>query len=176
MATFYTADLHLGHENIIRLCHRPFSSVEEMDETIIANWNSKVKSSDDVYIVGDFSFRSNTENAIACLKRLNGKKHLIVGNHDAENLKNPEFRKQFASINTYLEIRDNGNKVCLFHYPIAEWNGYFRDNVYHVYGHVHDSDTTAGVKLVKSEPRAFNAGVDVNNFYPMTLNDFLNKK
>lgn len=47
---FFTSDLHLGHENCIRLCNRPFSSIEEMDETLIENWNYKVTGKDTVYI------------------------------------------------------------------------------------------------------------------------------
>lgn len=176
MAIFYIGDLHLGHANIINLCYRPFLSVEEMDTTIINNWNSRVKPTDDIYILGDFSFRSNTSKAISYLKRLNGRKHLIEGNHDIDNLKNEEFRRQFVSIDKYLEIYDNGEKVCLFHYPIAEWNGYFKSNVYHVFGHVHNGNSSAGVKFINTEPRAFNAGVDVNDFLPVTLNEMKNKK
>ena len=54
----YTADLHLGHGNIIRLCNRPFYTVDEMNRTIIENWNSCVKPEDDIYIIGDFSYKS----------------------------------------------------------------------------------------------------------------------
>ena len=50
---YFTSDLHLGHNSVIALCHRPFSSTEEMDETLIANWNAKVRGNDKVYIVGD---------------------------------------------------------------------------------------------------------------------------
>lgn len=52
---YYTADLHFGHANIIKLCHRPFASIEEMDEKLIEKWNNKVKNGDTVYIVGDFA-------------------------------------------------------------------------------------------------------------------------
>ena len=55
---FFTSDLHLGHENCIRLCNRPFSSIEEMDETLIENWNYKVTGKDTVYILGDLIYRS----------------------------------------------------------------------------------------------------------------------
>lgn len=55
---FFTSDLHLGHENCIRLCNRPFSSIEEMDETLIENWNHKVTGKDTVYILGDLIYRS----------------------------------------------------------------------------------------------------------------------
>ena len=56
---FFTSDLHLGHENCIRLCNRPFSSIEEMDETLIENWNHKVTGKDTVYIPAK-SRRRNT--------------------------------------------------------------------------------------------------------------------
>ena len=55
---FFTSDLHLGHENCIRLCNRPFSSIEEMDEILIENWNHKVTGKDTVYILGDLIYRS----------------------------------------------------------------------------------------------------------------------
>ena len=60
---WFTADLHLAHKNIINLCNRPFKSVEEMDETIINNWNSVVRENDDVYVVGDFAFRDSFKYA-----------------------------------------------------------------------------------------------------------------
>ena len=81
---FFTSDLHLGHANIIRLCNRPFSNVEEMDETIINNWNSVVTDNDDVYILGDFSYKS--ENPISYLKKLNLPHKVVpVGRLDKES-------------------------------------------------------------------------------------------
>ena len=56
--TYFTADQHFGHFNIIRLCQRPFASLEEMDEVMLAKWNAKVKDSDRVFILGDLFFRA----------------------------------------------------------------------------------------------------------------------
>lgn len=71
---FFTSDLHLGHENCIRLCNRPFSSIEEMDETLIENWNRKITGKDTVYILGDLIYR-NQKPPEEYLRRLRGKKH-----------------------------------------------------------------------------------------------------
>ena len=82
---YYIADTHLGHDNIRRLSRRPFKTIEEMDKTIIDNWNGRISDNDDVYILGDFSYKS--ENTITYLKHLKGKKHLLIGNHDSRLLK-----------------------------------------------------------------------------------------
>ena len=93
---YYIADTHFGHDNIRRLSNRPFDSVEEMDKTIIENWNSKIADSDDVYILGDFSYKS--KDPIEYLKKLNGRKHLIIGNHDNKLLRNQFCKKYFVEM------------------------------------------------------------------------------
>lgn len=105
---YYTSDLHLGHENIIAHCSRPFSDAEEMDRTIITNWNSIIKDNDDVYILGDIAFKLTDHDSIPKIKSLKGRKHLIVGNHDVKNLKDARFRECFVSVDSYLEIKENG--------------------------------------------------------------------
>ena len=163
---YYTADLHIGHENILKLSNRPFSTIEEMNETLVINWNSVVTDSDDVYICGDMFYRS-VEEPKKYLERMKGKKHLIRGNHD-KWLKDESNHKYFEEITYYKEISDMGNRVILFHYPILEWNAYFRGS-YHIFGHIHnntDNDTFIALKRLE---RALNAGVDANNFFPVTL-------
>lgn len=166
---FYTSDLHLGHKNIIKLCNRPFEDIEEMNKTIISNWNKKVGKDDIVYILGDFAYR-NKCRASQYLKQLNGEIHLIKGNHDSW-LKDEEARKCLKSINNYLEIDDNGRKVVLSHYPTLDWNGRYR-GAYHVYAHIHNSvnDTSLYCNLTKN---MFNAGVDVRSFEPVTLDEMI---
>ena len=141
---YYTSDLHLGHANIIRHCNRPFTNADEMDATLIKNWNNKVARSDTVYIVGDFLFRAKRP-AEEYLSELKGKKHLIIGNHD-RYLENRDFdRRQFKWIEHYKELNDNKRKIILSHYPIMCYNGQYRRNgegepkVYMLYGHVHNT-------------------------------------
>ena len=167
---FYTADLHLGHENIISYCNRPFSSVGEMNETIVSYWNAVVRSEDEVYILGDVLFKINSSSPLY-LDRMNGKKHLIIGNHDKRNLKIDRFRALFDSIDNYLEVIDEDRRVILFHYPIVEWDGYYR-GCYHLYGHIHNSDNEAN-RIMRAVPNAFNVGVDLNDFTPQTLTQLI---
>lgn len=131
---FYISDTHFGHSGIIRYDNRPFMTVEEMDETIIQRWNDVVSDADMVYVLGDFSWYKE-EETLKILYRLSGHKVLIKGNHDRIS---PRIARKFMRVCDYLEIKDNGQKVILSHYPMPFWNGQFRNTI-HLYGHVHNS-------------------------------------
>ena len=133
MSNFYISDMHFGHKNCIAFDNRPFTSVEEMDDAMIANWNNAVSSGDTVYILGDMCWGKQSR-AIEILQQLNGDKVLIKGNHD--KLTNVDYAKQFIKVADYLEIEDAGKHIVLCHYPIT----CFRNQYYgwaHFYGHVH---------------------------------------
>lgn len=165
---YYISDLHLFHNNILTLpnTNRPFASIEEMHEKIKHEWIKKVTYQDKVYILGDVGMYHETEIA-NFLEKLPGKKFLVTGNHDIFNVRNKEFCKAFEWIRPYAEIRDNGRKVVLFHYPIQEWNGFFR-NAYHVHGHVH-------AEAIEQIPGRYNACCDVNDFTPQSLDELITK-
>lgn len=91
---YYTSDLHLGHAYIIRHCNCPFTNADEMDATLIKNWNDKVARNDTVYILGDFLFRAKRFPE-ECLSELKGKKHLIIGNHEKYWMKKVDLEKGF---------------------------------------------------------------------------------
>ena len=167
---FYTADLHLWHSNIIKYSNRPFSSTDEMHETIIANWNGVVGNADTVYILGDVGF-TNASTWGTVLNKLNGEKHLILGNHDHKRIKTTNLSQYFKSVNNYLEIKDNGRLVILFHYPILEWDGFFR-GAYHIYGHIHNNENKTK-DILRTLDRAYNAGIDVNGYTPKTLDQLI---
>lgn len=80
MKFFTIADLHLGHEAIITYCDRPFSSVEEMNEALVRNWNNTVGKNDVVFVCGDVALKKSICKEM--IPRLNGRKILIMGNHD----------------------------------------------------------------------------------------------
>jgi calcineurin-like phosphoesterase family protein len=79
--TWFTADLHLGHEKIIELCDRPFATVDEMNTTIIEKWNERVDPGDTVWVLGDFATRQ-IKDALPLAACLHGRKILVAGDHD----------------------------------------------------------------------------------------------
>ena len=78
---FFTSDLHFCHENIIKFCNRPFEDVKEMNKTLISNFNEVVPENGITFILGDFGMVSSVEKIQTILSKMNGKKHLILGNH-----------------------------------------------------------------------------------------------
>ena len=134
---YFTADLHLGHKNIIKHCNRPFNTVEEMDEHLISMWISRVRQSDTVYIIGDMIFRSS-DSPVCYLECLSGKKHLILGNHDKDWIKKIDLTAYFVSVERFIEISDGQHKMTLCHYPLMSWN-HMSKGSYLIHGHVHNS-------------------------------------
>src|SRR5580698_5527626 len=93
---FFTSDEHFGHQNIIKFCNRPFTSLDEMTETLIENHNKLVKKGDSVYHLGDMFWKTfGQENAIKVLSRLNGQKFYIWGNHEELMEKHSSLRDFF---------------------------------------------------------------------------------
>ena len=156
MTTWFTADTHFGHRRILELCNRPFSDVTEMREQLIRRWNERVSPGDTVWHLGDFAYRAEPHEIAATFSRLNGKKNLVIGNHDSD------FTRILAweSIGHLAEIRIDSVAVVMCHYPIAEWRGFHRGAI-HVFGHVHGSNSGVG--------RSCDVGVDVWDFRPVSL-------
>ena len=168
---FFTADQHFGHANIIKHSARPFSSVEEMDAAFLANWNGVVKPQDTVYILGDLFFR-NTVSAEDYLRRLNGKKHLVFGNHDKDWMKKTDLPRFFESVERMSEINDGAHRITLCHYPMMTWN-HIAKGSYMIHGHIHNNTDADYFKLIRNMPNILNAGVDVNGYYPVNFNTLL---
>ena len=170
---YYTADQHFGHTNVIAYSGRPFESIEQMNEALIANWNGTVGADDTVYIVGDFAYRSPVSME-PVLRILKGTKHLILGNHDVRWFKNIKPEEHFASVSRLLEIDDSGVHVTLCHFPMLEWSRSHRGSV-HIHGHIHNNRHDRAYGILQGL-NAYNAGVDVNGFKPATLEQLKENK
>lgn len=169
---YFIADTHFSHEKILRLANRPFKNLHDMEETLVKNWNEKVTRNDDIYIIGDFLYGGTGAEATRILKRLHGKKYLIVGNHE-KYLNDPFFNPSlFKWVKTYYSFKENKQKYVLFHYPILEWDGYFSGAI-HLYGHVHGNNEKYFNSILGN--KAINVGVDVNNFTPVSQIEILER-
>ena len=167
---YYVSDLHFGHANVIRHDARPFADVGEMDRVMLERWNATVGKDDDVYVVGDFCYRSG-KTADWYLSRLKGRKHLVAGNHDWLTLRNPKAVAMFASVDNLLEIEDNGRTIVLCHYPLAEWRN-SRRGTWHVHGHIHNR-RNATWAFMRTLPRALNAAAALNGYAPVSFDQLV---
>lgn len=161
MRTFFTADHHFGHAGIIDMCQRPFKTVGRMNIEMLQRWNDTVAPNDEVWHLGDFAYKMPIPDAEKIFGMLHGKKHLVVGNHDAPAIRSWSWG--WESIHDIKEIAIDGRRVIMCHYPLAEWPGYYRDSV-HLFGHVHGNRLVAG---------AVDVGVDNWDFRPVTLDEIL---
>ena len=169
----YTADLHFGHKSVIGFDHRPFSDVDSMDHCLIELWNARVAKDDNVYIIGDFAYR-NEKSEEWYLRQLKGHKHLIIGNHDTKLLKNEVAMSYFESVDKMMHITDNGIQICLCHFPIAEWNGFYKGHT-HIYGHIHNKQDETW-KFMSTRPNSYNAGCMLYGYRPVSLRELIEAK
>lgn len=171
---WFTSDTHLGHLNIIKYAERPFDSVLEMDETIIKLWNERVRGQDHIYHLGDVTMerggRVQQDAFIKLIRRLNGHKRLILGNHD------------HFPIQTYLDAgfekvmamqRIDG--LWLMHVPCHPSNVGSASAVVH--GHIHQNPSPPpavrewednGTPCRRVIPY-INISLEVTNYHPVSL-------
>lgn len=162
---YVISDLHFNHANVIAMDHRPFSDVNEMNATLIENWNKVVLPKDEVYILGDLSFGS-AEEVTSIIKQLKGRKYLIRGNHDYFLNDETFDTTQFEWIKDLSHFKENHIQYQLCHYPILEYNGYFSDHCF-LYGHVHNNRQKYFQRLMS--PNAVNVGASMIGYKPISV-------
>jgi calcineurin-like phosphoesterase family protein len=159
---YFTADLHFGHTGIIAMRSRPFAGKDEMNEALVQYYNATVHNNDTCYILGDVAHKQNRETTARLVKRLNGRKVLIRGNHDGgigESL--------FDAVSVFETI-SCGSQVCvLMHYPMLAWPK-SRHGSLMLHGHLHsgpeynEQNRAAGILR-------YDVGVDANNYCPVSF-------
>ena len=173
---FYISDLHLFHGRLLdptdamlkgtMKVRNQFGDLDEMHELIRKNWNNTVSEIDMVYVLGDLGLY-NADKIARFMNGLNGRKILIMGNHDGKNIKNERLRACFEDVRYYDIIKDvnkDGDNVhvVLYHYPIEQWEGFYR-GYYHIHGHTHGDSTLSKIG------KRYEACVEVTNYTPRTL-------
>lgn len=168
--TWFTSDTHFSHGNIIKYSKRPFlkdeqmslvesrsfcvpnDQVKEHDDILIENWNRRVRPHDVVYHLGDFAF-CRPGYAHQIFNRLNGKIHLVLGNHDSLVHDNPDIQDRLVWHRQYAEISVNRQKIVLCHYAFRVWNRAHHGS-WNLYGHSH------GSLVDDPNAKSFDVGID----------------
>jgi calcineurin-like phosphoesterase family protein len=177
VTTWFTADLHLGHRNIIDYCSRPFRDVDSMSDALIENWNDAVAPDDTVWVIGDFAL-GRIADTLPVVSTLHGRKILVAGNHDrcwaghgrradgwTERYREAGFDEVIQG-STRVDV--GGTTVVLCHFPYRG-DSQLRDRyIEHrpidqgdwlLHGHVHDRWAQNG--------RMINVGVDATSYCPI---------
>lgn len=163
---YFTSDLHLGHEAVIKYQNRPFANIEEMNRTLINNYNAVVKNNDTCYILGDICHHINLSMANEVISKLNGHKILIIGNHDQIY-----DAKLFDEVYRYFTTSINDKYFVMFHYPILSWQK-ANSGFIHIHGHIH-SNGEYNSKNREQHILRYDVGVDSNLYYPVSVYQIL---
>lgn len=133
---FFTADLHFHHKNILKFCPttRHGDDVKQMNELLVQSINSRVKADDTLYILGDLGF-GKPSAIMAMVKRLNGVKHLIRGNHD-DHLYPSDLHGVFETVTDQKTIKVGGHEIYMHHFSHRVWNK-AHHGAWHLHGHSH---------------------------------------
>jgi calcineurin-like phosphoesterase family protein len=190
--TFFTSDWHCGHENAIKFDNRPFGSLHEMHETLIARYNATVPKTGICYFLGDMG--NKTEDIRKVISRLNGIKVLLLGNHDKGMI--TMYNCKFDVVLYHASIYIGNNLVTMSHCPLRgvlredtsnmrksvdtpfeNWHGESRlkhqkssinnEGQYHLHGHIHSHiDKSQSVKILDKQ---YDVGIVANKYTPVSL-------
>lgn len=119
-----------------------------------------------LYIAGDFACR-NERPFEWYLRQLKGRKHLVIGNHDGKMLRDDKAVSYFESIDKMMHVSDCGQEICICHFPLAEWNGFYKGH-WHIHGHIHNR-TEGTFQYMKQFEKALNAGAYINHYTPVSF-------
>jgi calcineurin-like phosphoesterase family protein len=169
MTIWFTADTHFGHENVIQYCQRPYSSVSDMDEQLIENWNHSVQPDDTIYHLGDFTLLGK-DPAKSYLNRLKGKIHVVPGGHDHRWIGKENYSSvtghpvhiipPLQTIKVALPDSDQSQLIVLCHYSLRVWDRSHYGS-WHLYGHSHGN--------LPSLENSLDVGVDCWEYSPVSL-------
>ena len=168
---FFTSDTHFNHDREFVYSPRGFKTIQEMNGTLVKNWNETVGNDDDIYVLGDFFLGTDFNCIQEVLNKLNGRIHLVTGNHDT-----PSKITEYTSWNNIVEIADalriryKKREFFLCHYPVLTASLEQDPNkaVINLFGHTHSKD-----KFYEDRPYMYNVAVDANDNKPVEIEEIL---
>lgn len=168
---FLTSDCHFGHDREFIWKARNYDSIEHMNEEQVRKWNTVIKPEDNVYILGDVILGDPSN--IEYVKRLNGKIHIVLGNHDTSRRE-----EMYRNLPNVVEIAEVGIRLkynkyhfVLTHYPMITGNlevESLKQTTLNLFGHTHQT-----TNFYNDTPFMYHVGVDSHNGYPVLLDDII---
>lgn len=167
---WFTSDTHFGHENVLKFTDRPWETIWQMNDAIVDNINGKVAVDDELYILGDFSFKMTAQDAYGLRKRIVCRRiHLVPGNHD-KDWTQPAVAGAFTVEPPICVLKIDGQKIVLSHYPMADWQGMSHGS-WHLHGHIHSSGGAYNEFNRKQGLLRYDVGCDANGHSPVSLDE-----
>lgn len=168
---YFTSDTHFGHANVIRFAGRPWQTIEQMGAALVASINARVGMRDELWILGDFSYRLGRDEALAIRQSITCRRvHLVPGNHD-RNWAVPELEGAFLLEPPIAKIKYEGYRFVCSHYPIMDWEGMRRGSI-QLHGHIHSrpeyNEHNRGRGLFR-----YDVGVDANGYRPVSIEEVM---
>lgn len=177
--TYITSDIHWGHSNILKYspwARGHFRDITDMNEAIVRNINSMVTDEDTLIIAGDICF-ARPEIGVEYLKRLNGIKKIVWGNHDVKLRESSVYQQSRRLMGVvfdadYLEFdhkfQDKKYKIVVTHYPFLTWNRSSHGS-FHFFGHMHSEHGTWN-------GRSRDIGLDSSGMCPNRIDDLISQR
>ncbi len=169
---WFISDTHFNHDREFIWGPRGFKNVSESNDNIIHNWNAKISPDDTVYMLGDFFLGKDIDYVKNTLNKLNGKIHLIIGNHDTPaKIKIYEASAKIVEIVWSTQIEYKGRQFYLSHYPTltADLNSNPDRCIFGIFGHTHSKS-----KFYEDRPYMYNVAVDAHNNCPVSIEEVYN--
>ena len=169
MPIYLISDTHFNHDKPFIYEPRGFSSVDDMNKTIINNWNGIVTDQDDIYVLGDFFLGTDTDYIRDTIGNLRGKIHLIIGNHDTHAKIELYKELRICEVLYATQIKFKKRLFYLSHYPTltATLQSNPEKAIFNLFGHTHSKD-----KFYENSPYMYNVAVDANDNAPVSI-DFI---
>lgn len=168
---FLSSDYHFGHQREFIFKSRGYESMEQHDEAVITNHNSVVAPDDEVWVLGDTMLGTDKDYTLNCIGRLNGRIHMIRGNHDTD-----QKVAKYLSLPNVIEadkwadmIKKGKFSFYLSHFPCMTGDVVLsRNGLWNLSGHTHNTD-----KFENGQYKVYNVALDAHNCFPVLLDDII---
>ena len=150
---WFTSDTHFGHENVLKFTDRPWETIQQMNSSIVANINARVGMNDELYILGDFSFKMTAQDAYGLRKKTQ-----------------PAVSRAFITEPPICVLKIDGQKIVMSHFPMADWQSMSHGS-WHLHGHIHSSGGAYNEFNRKQGLLRYDVGVDANACAPVSLDE-----